>query len=423
MNDSFVSNEQKFNPAAYPTTYTASRGNKIAAVLVVIIFGVGLPAFIFLITMNETAGHTKILLPLLFIFGIAELVFMVLVLTTFRFKIVLHPDRIEYQGLLKNWTVQRNEISSWRIAKVQSSSILEINSGETGTEPVQCTLQCKPDAQLNAWFVGLSDADLIQQKLIDQQIAQNLDLGATPEERLRSAKRIKRIAVALNVITVIMLYWALSHPYPNQLPLWICIAMPWFAVFVCWQSKGLISLFTVRKDGASVNLFAMLMMPTFVLVLPTVVNSPLLEWTAAVVPGLVASAAFLMLIAVTTQRSSTSLAMLAPIILVGVLYGYGAVVVANQLLDNSAPNEQPLRILDRYETHGKAAAGYFTVPAWGNNKVDNDVKVDWDLYHSAIVGGIVCAQIHPGAFHIKWSSINTCSRGVSVPHHSETKTR
>ncbi|MET3108030.1 hypothetical protein AAKU67_004232 [Oxalobacteraceae bacterium GrIS 2.11] len=407
--------EGKFNSADYPQTYTASTGNKVAAAITGSLLGIILPIII-LISLNSTNPRNGNPIPLILIFSMVPVIFVPLVLSTFKFKITLHPDRIEYQGLIKKWTIQRRQIGSWRMPRVQNGAVLEITSSNVGNQVMKCTMQCKPDAQFNAWFAGLTNPDLLQLKQLEQQISENPDYGDTPEERLLAAKRTKKSVFVLNVLAAVILYWSMIYPYPNMLPIWICLAMPWFAILVCWQSRGLISLISVERKYSTSNLTSLLMAPALGLLLRALTVSNLLDWSDGIFWSLIFSLPLLFFIGVATQWFSKTLKLFLAALVIAALYGYGAVVASNQLLDHAQPGEQSLTILGRHETHGKGAAGYFTVPSWGKYSGENDVRVGWNMYYSHAVGELICMQIHPGIFHIRWFSVVECPQ--SVPRQS-----
>jgi len=403
---------RKFNSSDYPLTYTASTGSKVAAAILGILFAIVFPAIIVLTSLNAHSSGSGNPVPLILIFSVLPLIFLPLVLSTFKFKIILHRDRIEYNGLIKKWTIQRSQIATWRMSRIQNGTVLEITSNDGSNQVMKCTLQCKPDSQFNAWFAGLTNLDLVQLKQIEQQISENPDYGDTPEERLSTAKRTRKSVLVLNVMAAAILYWLMIYPYPNMLPVWICLAMPWFAILVCWQSKGLISLISIDRNVSGGNLTSLLLVPALGLLLRALTSSNLLDWTDGIYRSLIFSVPLLILIGATTHWFSKALKVFLTALVIAVLYGYGAVVTSNQLLDHAQPSQQSLTILGRHETHGKGAAGYFTVPSWGKHPSANDIKVGWDMYYSHAVGELVCMQIHPGTFYIQWFSLVDCPQLV-----------
>ena len=420
INYSEIDSDAKFNSEDYPRTYTASTVNKVAATIIGLFLGIVLPAIFILTSLNSPNSGNGSPIPFIVIFSLPPLIFLTLILNTFRFKITLHPDRIEYQGLIKKWTILRSQIGSWRMLRIKNGTVLEIISSEVGNQVMKLTLQCKPDAQFNAWFAGLTNPDLIQLRLLEQQISENPDYGDTPEERLLTAKRTKKSVLVLNVMAGAILYWAMIYPYPNLLPIWICLAMPWFAILVCWQSKGLISLISVQQAAISSSLTSMLISSALALLLRALTNSNLLNWTEGISHSLIFSIPLLFLIGVTTHWFSKTFKLFLTALVIAALYGYGAVVASNYLLDHAQPSEQSMTILGRHETHGKGAAGYFTVPAWRKYSGENDIKVGWDMYYSHAVGGVICMQIHPGAFHIQWFSVDECQQALPNPSSSSS---
>jgi hypothetical protein len=255
----------------------------------------------------------------------------------------------------------------------------------------------------------LHNSDAEEFKQSEQEIQQNPDFGATPEERLHAASRARKIGTALTIASSIIGYWCMFYPYPEMLPVWLCVAMPWLAIGVCWKSKGLYSLGNFEKKSAKTNLFVMVMMGAIGLAFHSFIQRDVVSLTDLIAPAAVLAIALAAAIGLVNDWYARSLKQFGPYLIFCAMYAFGAIAATNHLLDHSMRSEVPVRILDKYQTHGKGAASYLTVSAWGPNAGNNDLKVDRNYYNHTAVGQTICIYVYQGAYRIHWFNVGDCS--------------
>ena len=405
-------NSQKpriFSPSDYPHSYVASTGNKVAATLFLMLFG-GLSAaalwyFATLSSFTNTTGQF-----ILIAFSTVLLVlFLLAALSTYRFKLVLQSDRIDYQGLFSSWSINRERINNWRIRTVKNAKNLELTSTEPGSGILKCALPFKPDAAFDAWFAGLPNADLVELKESEEEIRRNPAFGNTAEERSNTAARARKLVKTFSFIGFGIAFWAILYPHPHNLPVWACLAMPWIAIVACWQSKGLYTLDPLGKRSARADLSFFILMPAFALAMRAAQNMNMLHWTEAIIPGIVAGLLLTALIGSTNNWYEKTLNKSTPYLILCAVYAIAATVLTNNLLDRSAPVSYSVKILAQRQTHGRGAASYLTVSAWGPRTTNSELVVSYVFYNSKTVGDIVCVHLHEGAYGMPWYNLGDCS--------------
>jgi hypothetical protein len=77
--------------------------------------------------------------------------------------------------------------------------------------------------------------------------------------------------------------------------------------------------------------------------------------------------------------------------------------------DSSAPLVQGTDITAKYVTTGRGGGPHLTLAAWEGVNGPQAIKVDWDRYHDAYVGQVVCVHTYPGWLGVPWYQLGHCN--------------
>lgn len=67
------------------------------------------------------------------------------------------------------------------------------------------------------------------------------------------------------------------------------------------------------------------------------------------------------------------------------------------------------QVVEMHVSHGRSTTYSATLAPWGPETGDNNHSISSDLYDQLQPGGQACVVLHPGALHLRWFVIGTCS--------------
>jgi hypothetical protein len=236
----------------------------------------------------------------------------------------------------------------------------------------------------------------------------------------------------LGSVAAALIPWALLYPYPTWLLVGLLIAMPWIAIGLIWQSKGVFSVEfdpNVAQVKGTLNLWLLILLPGLPLLIveSTVHGIPTWpmdgNWSQLLILSLIGG--LLMTALVSIVSSSTEGMKLRRIgsFLTMSLYALGTIIMANGVLDKASPKTFNVLITNKDSTvrsWGKGGRGPlydFTFRGVSNSNYNGPVSsfVPYSLYSHKNTGDTVCVQIHPGALSMRWMSLDECSAPMEGP--------
>ena len=140
-----ISPTPQIDASLLPRTYRTSIGNRIFLPLVASANAVGgLLGMVYFGLGHEMKSPGERLFFVLVSFLFVVLGSYVLVYT-FKSKIVLYADRIEWQGIKSARSLRREDIAGWRIIPTQYMSTLEVRPRSPGIKKLKVSLMLKRD--------------------------------------------------------------------------------------------------------------------------------------------------------------------------------------------------------------------------------------------------------------------------------------
>jgi hypothetical protein len=333
-----------------------------------------------------------------------------LLLGGLRARVVLSGDTIESYGAFTVRRLARSDILGRRLLRLQyGQTAVELVPREPGMRPLKLSRSgMRTDAALEAWLNSIPDLDVREAEAARAEVASDPELGQTPEQRLESLARAKKLANTFNGLTWGALIWGFFYPQPYAVALLVIALLPWAAMMLAAKSHGLYRL-DGRRNDVRPNLAVAMYLPGLVLLMRAVQDVGVLDWqlglTYAVLATFVIFWAALRSDPRLRQHKSTVLVLVC---LMGA-YGYGAVVFGNSLLDTAAGQDYRVQVLAMHYSRGsKSTSYYLTLAPWGPRKEPGDVSVERGLYAATRPGAQVCIHQGPGALGIGWYVVNAC---------------
>ena len=144
----------QFQSKVYPRTYIASSEYQTGANLFGAILGIPIFIGMLYLAFSPRIFDQKARLPLCIVCALFLSIILIGIISTYRFKITLNQNDIQYQGMILKKTMSRDDIKGWRMVR-RKYLFLEIECN--GIHSFQ--LQCDPDANFIAWFSGIPNRE------------------------------------------------------------------------------------------------------------------------------------------------------------------------------------------------------------------------------------------------------------------------
>lgn len=393
---------------AYPIVYRPSMATRAVLGLLTLLLLV--PILLVLRTGIETVnvGAGMIMLFLL-------LMFVVLVINTLASKIVFHRDRIERVNLLGSKSIAIRDILGYRRG---NKGLIVLCSTASEGKGFQIPGAYAYDETFKAWLNGLRNLDDEDAKAAELQIEKDERYGVTPEDRRQKVAWLRRVSMLSALGMMAVMIWAIVYPRPGWLAAGLPIVLPWVAIAAVASSRGMLCFFELDKVEAKKkgNLSTVITMPAltmyFMLTMPGN-GLPQLpqEWKVLIVPAVVGGLLISMLMLTVSKPVKSSAAVWLLTMPCMVLYSGETLAMMNGLLDIANPKFYHLVVQRKHNTTGKGATYWFETIGRSDEHYDGptSLQVSPRLYRRERVNDTVCVSVHPGAFHWRWHSVESCN--------------
>jgi len=356
-----------------------------------------------------TGHETRSTQQLLMLVGVCVLFLLMglyLAAWVIRAKVTFWPDRIEVRELIRTRVLSRNDILGRRL-QPSSPPVIVLVPRDKSQKQMKLAQMYNFDAAFRTWTDSVPDLDAQEARTAEQEIANNEEIGSSPDDRREALKRGKRLSGFVTFVTIALGAWAWIYPQPYRLVISLLALLPWAAMAIVARSGGLFKIDTKRNDPhPSVGIA--FMMPGFVLVLRVLSDMNALKWTSALYLTM-ALGTLLGVAAVMADRSlKNNVGMAILVLLLSSAYGYGAGMEANALLDRSAASIFTSRIIGKSVSSGKHTSYDLNLNPWGPKEDAGKVSVSRRFYEGVRVDDPVCIVLRNGALHVPWYTVHRC---------------
>lgn len=385
--------------ALFPRVYRASRGWLISMTLCGVLLAVGgMVGTWFAATAVPKPPQSRVwLIGLGLGFGCLGIYCL---LSTFWFKIVLFPDRIEIEELTQTAVLSRQDIRGWRWLPTSPPGLVFVHR-DTSRRRLKVTQVFRLDPEFSEWLYTLPNLDTEDTRASKIEIRNNARLGATPGQRMKALAKGRRLATALTAVASLASLWRFVYPRPYEVTIAILAALPWIAVETVRRSRGLFRMDKSRND-AYPNVVIPYIFPATALMLRSVfeyniIPSSTVVWFSVGIGGLLCLAAFA---ADATMRSNVISA--TALAAFSLAYGYGVAIEANALLDRSSGTSYTANVEEKRIVRGKATTYELELGPWGPIAKRNKLEVAPATFDPIQPGDVVCLTLKRGALGVNW---------------------
>ena len=329
-----------------------------------------------------------------------------------RSRVVVDGSRIEVRTPFGEKTADASEVEGYRDISTRNGSFwrLQLKEGRGAI-----TIQKWFDSpELRTWLQQITDLDERDRKAILDEIEQNQELGATPEERLSALKQARLWNVGLTMVAIAAAVFRLFPANPFFLISAVLLALtPPVMLYLLHRSPLLFVLGKPKRDPRTDFTFAFIA-AGIGLVFGTIgVHFVSLStlFSAILLVSLAACAGFLL---VSRNTSGARGAWIVMVMLSG-SYGYGLITSADTLPDHAKPERYSASIVGKHTASGRSTTYYLDLAPWGPLPDENKLSVSKRLYDAAGVGDLTCLELHQGYLHAPWYRQVECVESGIAP--------
>jgi hypothetical protein len=340
---------------------------------------------------------------LLFLFGAIPLSLLAYFFPwVFKARIEVFPDRIKEIGpRTKEFLIDK--IQGFRVVPTQYIRTLIILPKDSTKKKIKTALVLENQPGLFEWLNrSLPNLDAIDSQEDLNRVLADSQLGETMEQRLYVLTKAKMWSKILYVLSLAAMLWAIFRPQPYQYAVGTCIALPLVILGFVRHFHGLIRFDDDKVTTSLPNTFGPFILPCFGLALRAVADFNILDWNKFWIPfactALLLYSLTLMAASSIRRRVGTAIGL----ILFCAVYGYGAVVCLNGILDMSSPTVYKAQVIEKRISSGRHVFYYLKLSQWGPRKEIKEVDVGKSVYEKREFGDIVRVIVKEGRLGIPW---------------------
>ena len=365
------------------------------------LLAVGMFAFsIYLVAIyNPAAGVGVLLIPLSLAAG-SILIFINL----YRRRIIIDGESIRCISLFSSKELPLKGIKGYRVG--QKTIELEANSPAGAKIVIGNYTDLDDSDQLANWarenFKDLSAMDLAT---VRDKALQDPNFGSTEGEREALLKKKKGQAAVYNGAGLFLGFCMIFLPL---LPLAIIgLATPLAGIALMAFSKGAIKYPPDSRQSVYGFILLGFPLPCFTLLIMSMDPFTVVAVKQLWLPGIgVAVIVFFLLYRFGINRTMGAIKMQVIFMAIpALLYGFGAVRMANVVFDRSAPRVYRAVVYDRRVAQGKGVSYYLTLAPWGPRRGYQESEVSQSVYRSVETDDTVAVTERAGWLHIGWFTV------------------
>lgn len=319
-----------------------------------------------------------------------------------KYRLEIHDDQIRDIGVFRTTQLNIADIKGFKILPFQYHKKLFVIPVNSDLKTLKIDLALERQAELLNWLEEhLVDLIKVETEKEMDEIRSNAEVGSSVEDRLKCFRQAKAMAWILNGLGVIVTGWGFIYPRPYQLAIWALILTPVVTLVLSSFYRNLIKVdnpITSAYPSIGIALF----MPSFVLAIRVMKDYSILSWTHFWVPFTFVSLAWIGVLFLRDPVNLNAKVMFISRILLCCVYGFGAVISMNGLLDDAVATKYVTRIVDK-KIKGDDSSRFCLIlePVTGIN-LPKETEVQRWIYAKYETGDIVSVIVRPGKFRIPW---------------------
>ena len=395
-------------PATFPLVYRPTLAGRIALFLLGLpLTAMGLLPFL----IKETKSPSVSLFVILIVTALMGVFLIGQALVS---KIIFDRETLSLVNIFSTKNIERRKISGYR----RNKHTLVFYTGESGGRGFTVPTSYKYDETFNGWLSGLRNLNEEDEKSAAAQVDSDDRYGPTLEDRRRKLTQLRRITVGSSFVGFGSVLWAMLYPHPVWLAIGFPIVLPGIALLVVASSNGLITFYELDKVEAKKKglLMGLLTAPTMALALTlTRPSNGMAQWPdefgTLVVAGVIGGVVLTYLMSAVSKPAKSNAWVWVGTAPYMMLHVAASMAMLNGLTDTATPQTKRFIVQGKHHTTGKGATYWLeTAPESSADDITHAaLKVSPALYFKEQVNDTVCQRVHPGSFHLTWTSIDDCA--------------
>ncbi|HZZ38841.1 MAG TPA: hypothetical protein VFE06_06905 [Acidobacteriaceae bacterium] len=332
-------------------------------------------------------------------------------LVALRSCLIIDGTQVRVQGAVRSRDFDLSQVEGFRTYKSRYQSYQVICLKDQALKiPL---MKYATDASLDNWFAGLKDLDQQDREQLLQQIDQDEELGATPEQRRGALAAARQINVAAWIVDALAAAAFAFGPAQYRIAAMVVLTLsPIAAAYMLYQQPLLYGMFKAKVDPRA-DVSPVLMISAFGLLIGAAkvnfISVGLL--LPFIVPG---ALVFLAVFYSSARKNPRFAGTLTGLLFLSALYGWGLAAAVDTVADASVPQAWSVQVLGGHISHGSRSTSYYLkLEPWGPYAAAaTQMKVSARMYYATSPGQIICLALHAGALHAPWYEPVPCDNGI-----------
>lgn len=259
------------------------------------------------------------------------------VLLVQRYRVTFHDDAIEMAMVFRSRRALKSNITGWQYAANQEGwSAVVVLSLVSDPRGIEIPLANAKHPAVAAWFADIPNLEAQQAADSLQALLADARYGATPEQRLATLTRERRIAYIASLLALAVAAWVAIWPRPYDLALAAGLALPLVAFVLAVALRGRWTFAEAAAGDQRPGGLSLFLFPILALTLRAISDYRIVDIARLILIGVAAAAlawAALNLLRRATRWLSFGQ---AGLLFVMALYGWSAATLLNVRLGVTA---------------------------------------------------------------------------------------
>jgi len=325
-----------------------------------------------------------------------------LIMWLLQSKTILFADRIDFQGVFSTKTFPRDELRGWRVLPTSPPTLVLQRKGGSS---FKTGLVFRVDEEFSEWFDSIPSLDeketAVSEASVQAEIHNDERFGVTPSEKSETLQKARKTGKTLSTISIVAIVWGFFYPRPYEVSMLLLALLPWIGIEIMRRSHGLFRADKLKNDAHPSVVYA-LIFPGIVLCLRAVLDYNVLQSVYAASLYFVVGCALFTAILIFDPTQRSRLGILPVFFLVGIAYGYGAIVEANARLDRSPGIPYTATVQNKQIISGRSTTYRLDLSSWGPKAGINELDVSSSTYKQIKTGQTVQLNLKMGALGVRW---------------------
>lgn len=210
------------------------------------------------------------------------------------------------------------------------------------------------------------------------------------------------------ICTIVLAGSAWLKPTPFVIA--VLIPWPWLALALVAGWPEVFTVYDLRSYQKRIELGLAFVFPGLALAMRAVLDLHVVRWQEPLALTIV----FTLLLWFPAMKADAVVrnrrGRIVGLIGICAVYGYGAGMELNALLDRSPAVTYSVHVTDKHASysHRGPSAYYLHLEPWGPKVGSGDVLVPYALYANTQIGDSVCVELKPGLLHVAWYVLKKC---------------